>query len=87
MPCDILFVRISSAERSSIGGRAAEKEQAAVYTRAPLERVYLMRGGNQYRYESITRDLPVNGFVLRSVSIVAAKKFFAITFTRVRIVL
>lgn len=44
-----------------------------VYTPEVLDRVYLIYGGNHYRYESITRDLPIIEFVLRSVSVVAAK--------------
>lgn len=76
VPCDILFVYIREVNRTRISncsqGQTAGKEQAVVYTPV-LDRVYLIYGGNHYRYESITRDLPIIEFVLRSVSVVAAK--------------
>lgn len=76
MLCDILFVYIRGVNRTRISnrsqGQTAGKEQAVVYTLV-LDRVYLIYGGNHYRYESITRDLPIIEFVLRSVSVVAAK--------------
>lgn len=77
VPCDILFVYIREVNRTRISnrsqGQTAGKEQAVVYAPEVLDRVYLIYGGNHYRYESITRDLPIIEFVLRSVSVVAAK--------------
>lgn len=66
-------------------GRAARREQAVVCISEPVD---------VYVFYASQKSLPARkhyarfiGFVLRSVSVVAAKKFVAYTFTRGRIVL